>query len=264
MEKQTVKLTLPYGIARDVTFTIAPGECLLLAGPNGSGKTTLLKAISEAGADTPSQNLRGYAPPSLPLPPASPHSRELVVNGPLPLMCRGRRQFWASVSAPAVLIPTNIPKVKGFTVEEFIRTGCYKESNWAGRLNAKTKERMQNALELLGLKQLKDRDISTLSDGEFQKACIAVGLTRNAQLLLLDEPTTFLDVDGRAMVLGTLRSAAEKTGTSVIFTSHDLHASLQYCHRVLAFTRDGLKESTPENRTEVLQMAFPESNSLFL
>ena len=123
---------------------------------------------------------------------------------------------------------------------------------------------MRNALELLGLKQLKDRDISTLSDGEFQKACIAVGLTRNAQLLLLDEPTAFLDVDGRAMVLGALRSAAEKTGISVIFTSHDLHASMQYCHRVLAFTRDGLKESTPENRTEVLQMAFPESNSLFL
>ena len=207
MEKQTVNLTLPYGSVREVSFHIAPGECLLLAGPNGCGKTTLLKVMSEPAA---------------------------------------------------ILIPTNIPKVKGFTVEEFVRTGCYKESNWAGILSGKMEKRMGEALGLLGLNQLRTRDISTLSDGEFQKACIAVGLTRDCAILMLDEPTAFLDVDGRAMVLGALKDVSKKKGICVLFTSHDLHVSLRFCTRVLAFTHDGrFLESGPENREAILSEAFP-------
>ena len=143
-------------------------------------------------------------------------------------------------------------------MREFVRTGCYRESDWAGRLRKETEERLEESLELIGLKQLADRDISTLSDGEFQKACIAVGLTRQAGLLLLDEPTAFLDVENRLMVLRTLRSVAEKTGTAVIFSSHDLHDALQVAERVLAITRDGrFRESGPQDREAVLREAFP-------
>ena len=125
-------------------------------------------------------------------------------------------------------------------------------------MSAEMEKRLAESLELLGLKELRTRDISTLSDGEFQKACIAVGLTRNCSLLMLDEPTAFLDVDGRAMVLEALRKVAENTGICVVFTSHDLHISLQFCHRVMAFTPDGrFLESDSSNRLEVLQEAFP-------
>ena len=200
-------------LVRDITFTVSPGECLLLAGPNGSGKSTLLREL--AG--------------------------EICVS---PVNC--------------ILVPTGIPKVKGFTVREFVRTGCYRESDWAGRLRKETEERLEESLELIGLKQLADRDISTLSDGEFQKACIAVGLTRQAGLLLLDEPTAFLDVENRLMVLRTLRQVAERTGTAVIFSSHDLHDALQIVHRVLTITRDGrFLESGPQDREAVLREAFP-------
>lgn len=258
MEKQAVTLHLPYGLCRSVSFHLEPGECILLAGPNGSGKTTLLSIMAKTGEDTLAQNCR--------------RPRHISWRGPLNTSSRasgdaggnGRdggaqpRRFWDGVSSPGVLIPTGIPKVKGFTVEEFVRTGCYKESDWAGRLSAQMEKRMAKALELLGLKELRTRDISTLSDGEFQKACIAVGLTRNCSLLMLDEPTAFLDVDGRAMVLEALKNAAEKNGICVIFTSHDLHISLQYCHRVLAFTPDGrFLESDADNRLEVLHEAFP-------
>lgn len=157
-----------------------------------------------------------------------------------------------------LLIPTNIPKVKGFTVEEFVRTGCFRESNWAGRLNAETERRLQGALTLLGLQERKAQDISTLSDGEFQKACIAVGLARRADVLLLDEPTAFLDVDNRVMVLQTLQTVARETGMAVIFSSHDLHDAMAVCHRVLAFTPGGsFLESGTSNREEVLRAAFP-------
>lgn len=161
-------------------------------------------------------------------------------------------------SAKCILIPTNIPKVKGFTAEEFVRTGCFRESNWAGKLRPETERRLQEALKLLGLNALAGRDISTLSDGEFQKACIAVGLARRAGVLLLDEPTAYLDVENRQMVLHTLRQVARETGTAVLFSSHDLADSLAVAHRVLAFTPDGrFLESTPDTREAVLHAAFP-------
>ena len=157
-----------------------------------------------------------------------------------------------------VFIPTGIPKVKGFTVEAFVRTGCFKESDWAGRLSGEAERRLQGALDLLGLRAQAGQDIATLSDGEFQKACIAVGLTRRADVLLLDEPTAFLDVENRVMVLRTLRKVAQETGMAVLFSSHDLHDALQVVHRVLAFTPAGtFQESTQKNRREILQAAFP-------
>ena len=221
-------LTIGYNsraLVRDISFELAPGECVLLAGPNGCGKTTLLKALT------------------------------------------GDR---------IVFIPTNIPKVKGFSVEGFIETGCYKESDWKGRIPSEVRGRMEEALELLGMQEFKGRDISTLSDGEFQKACLATGLTRKAEVLLLDEPTAHLDVENRIDVLRTLREVARKTGTAILFSSHDLHDALQVADRVFVLTRDGrfvISGETPsvipseapsvipseakESKEAVLKEAFP-------
>ena len=211
-------LTIGYGdhpLVRDISFEMAPGECVLLAGANGTGKTTLLKALASGGM--------------------------------------GR----------LILIPTNIPKVKGFTVEGFIHTGCYKESDWRGRISEEVAAKMEEALEVLGIRELKNRDISTLSDGEFKKACLAVGLTRQAEVLLLDEPTAFLDVENRISVLETLREVARKTGTAILFSSHDLHDALPVVDRVFVLTRDGrFVVSEADNKETVLRAAFPNLSTL--
>ena len=287
------QLTLPYGLVREVDLTIAPGECILLAGPNGSGKTTLLKALAEAGAYTETSghprlhqqgagkagvpesvatlgSIRGRGPLSRAEHDESWEGSQSDDSGtpafPAPANASANVAFYpeaeavsayAPASASCVLIPTGIPKVKGFTLEDFVRTGCFRESNWAGKLQAETEERLQGALKQLGISHLAQRDLSTLSDGEFQKACLAIGLVRRARLLLLDEPTAFLDVDGRLAVLRTLADVARDTGTAILFSSHDLHDALRYCTRVLAFTPDGLMASTPANREEILRTAFP-------
>ena len=177
-------------------------------------------------------------------------------------------KWLASGEAAVVLIPTNIPKVKGFTVEAFVRTGCYRESDWRGRISKEVEERMEEALKMLGIEALRKRDISTLSDGEFQKACLATGLTRRAEVLLLDEPTAHLDVENRIDVLRALREVARKTGTAVLFSSHDLHDALQVADRVFALTRDGRFLASPSvissevEKSTVLRAAFPALETL--
>lgn len=87
---------------------------------------------------------------------------------------------------------------------------------------------------MMELNQLADKDLSRISDGEFQKACVAAALTRRADILMLDEPTAFLDVENRVMVLQTLQRLAHETGTTIIFSTHDIHDGSLYSDSVLA------------------------------
>ena len=231
-------LTIGYDghtLVRDISFEMAPGECVLLAGANGTGKTTLLKRLANTTGEIPSSvsDLLGMTKD-----------------------CHSERS--EGIYSRTILIPTNIPKVKGFTVESFIHTGCYKESDWRGRISEEVAKRMEEALDVLGIQELKKRDLATLSDGEFKKACLAVGLTRKAEVLLLDEPTAFLDVENRISVLETLREVARKTGTAILFSSHDLHDALPVVDRVFALTKDGqFLVSGPDDKEAVLQAVFP-------
>ena len=177
-----------------LSFSFRDGECIMLRGRNGSGKTTLMKTL--AGL-------------------LKPLSGSFETGG------------------EAVLVPTRIPKVKGFTVGEFVRTGMLSDYGSFRKLDEEAKKAIDDAIGMMELESLVSKDISRISDGEFQKACIAAALTHKANVLMLDEPTAFLDVENRVMVLQTLQRLAHETGTTVIFSTHDIHDGALYSDSVL-------------------------------
>ena len=161
-----------------------------------------------------------------------------------------------------VMIPTRIPKVEGFTLKEFVRISCFNQSDFAGRLSPEQEHEIDLALETLGLRHLAQRDISTLSDGEFQKGSIAAALVRKASIILLDEPTAFLDAENRINVLKTLKhlcSTPEKP--AVIFSTHDLHDGLAVCDKVVALGSDGIVRTSDTNLKETVKTIFKDQQN---
>ena len=144
------------------------------------------------------------------------------------------------------MIPTRIPKVKGFTLREFIYLSC----------NNSTESELDEALEMLSLSILSDRDISTLSDGEFQKGTIAAAIAKGAQVIYLDEPTAFLDAENKKRVLKALRSLCENTGKAVIFSLHDLYEGLNICNKVIALGADGILRISSSDREDTVSTIF--------
>lgn len=138
------------------------------------------------------------------------------------------------------MIPSRIPKVKGFSVKEFVKVSCFRQTDMSGKLSARDESNLLQALTRLGIEHLQNRDISTLSDGEFQKSCIAAALVQNAGIILLDEPTAFLDAENKVSVLKALRDICCENGPAIIYSTHDLHEGLKACNKVIALGADGI------------------------
>ena len=206
-----------------ISFEIREGECIMLCGANGSGKTTLMKTLA-AGHDS-SASIQ-------------------FVEG-----------------CECIMIPARIPKVSGFTLKEFVRISCFSKSDLHGKLSPNEEAIMKEAIRNLNLEHLADRDISTLSDGEFQKAGIASALVRKASVILLDEPTAFLDAQNRISVLNTLKEICGRGHRpAVVFSTHDLHDGLQVCSKVFAIGVDKTlyisKEDTSEAKSDTISKIF--------
>ena len=159
----------------------------------------------------------------------------------------GKTTFLKSLAASSeeiAMIPARIIKVKGFTLREFIHLSCFKSGGIGRMISDKEDQAIDNALETFSLSHLASRDISTLSDGEFQKGAIAAALARQSRIILLDEPTAFLDAENRKSVLKAIRGICDKASgmkerTAVIFSTHDLHDGLEVANRVMALGADG-------------------------
>jgi iron complex transport system ATP-binding protein len=128
-----------------------------------------------------------------------------------------------------------------------VSLGRFPYTNWIGTLTDADAEAVAIALEATGLSGLANRSIDSISDGERQRTLIARSLAQDTGLLVMDEPTAFLDLPSRYGIVSLLRSLTREKGKCVIYSTHDLDTAINEADRIWLMTGDGVSEGAPED-----------------
>lgn len=201
------------------------GMLTCLIGANGAGKSTLLRTI--AGFQLP---LEGT-----------------VVLGGDDVRALSPRQ---RAERMAVVL-TDRPDVMCTTVWEMVATGRAPFTGFWGRLSGKDRNIVTRSLRLVGIEWMADRTVASLSDGERQKVMIAKALAQQTSVILLDEPTAFLDYPSRVEVMQLLLNIAHEEHKTVLLSTHDLDLALQTADRIWLFEKErGEKKEEEEGKEE--------------
>ena len=195
-------------ILRDVSFSVRCREYLSIVGPNGAGKTTLLKCLDRI--------LTGGV-------------GQIDVFG-RPLDSYRQKDLARRLS----YVPQADGRVFPFTVRQFVLMGRYPYLSPFSSVGKEDRHAVGQALELTGTRQFADRMLDTLSSGERQKVYIAAALAQGADVLLLDEPTTFLDYHHQAEVRELLARANRESGVTIVAVTHDVNRAVLDSDRIVA------------------------------
>ena len=193
-------------VLKDVDLTIQKGEFIGLVGPNGSGKSTLLLSL---------------------LGVLKPHNGSISIYGNVP----NPRNFFGRigwVSQAASYLPRQIK----LTVRELVKLGTVSGENmfsWSDGSN----EKVSRAIEMVGLEDVENVDVSRLSGGQRQRAVIARALATEAEFILLDEPLVGMDREAKNSLLKLLDQLCHDAGKTILMVSHDLTAIRQTAHRMI-------------------------------
>ena len=208
----------------DVSIGVDPGTLCAVLGPNGSGKSTLMRAL---------------------LGLASPHAGQVVV-GDRPLDAWDRPELAKHVAAVSQSESIPFP----LTVRELVAMGRYPHLGALGVEQATDRAAIEDALRACDVGDLQDRDVATLSGGEFQRARIARALAQTPGALVLDEPTASLDIRHQMGILELLRDSADR-GLAVLLITHDLEQAARFADRLVLLERGRVRaQGTPR---EVLE-----------
>ena len=215
MEYERINTVQLHGLSlgyRDrVLFTYAGigfgwGEFTALIGRNGTGKSTLLRTI--AGLSRP---LAGH----------------ITVNGR-----RTDEMSRREIAATIAFVSTEEVKVENLKVSDVVALGRAPYTNWVGSLTENDRAKVTHALALVGMQEFSAKGIDTLSDGERQRVMIARALAQDTPIILLDEPTAFLDLPNKYEIGLLLRRLAHDEGKCIVFSTHDLAIALELCDTI--------------------------------
>ena len=208
---QLQNLTVAYGnhvALQDVSLTVASGEILAVIGPNGAGKSTMIRAVSGI------QPLR---------------SGKVLIGAEL----RPSNSLRAAERARLLAVVPQARELPGaFTVYETVLLGRTAYLGWMGKSKAEDHEQVEWALARTKLTDLARRRVGELSGGEQQRVLLARALVQSAPVLLLDEPTTNLDLQHQSGLLNLVRELAVERPLAVMVVLHDLNLAGLYCDRV--------------------------------
>ncbi len=156
-------------------------------------------------------------------------------------------RYKASDLASAIsMVLTEPVAAKNMTVVELVALGRHPYTNWMGTLTAVDRTAISNALSVLELEELKQKKCYELSDGQLQRVLIARALAQDTMVMLLDEPTTHLDLYHKVKILKLLKSIAHKANKAVLFTSHEIEMTLQLCDKLLVLNGQDSAFGTPQ------------------
>jgi len=229
-------LDVNYGlrhVLKSVSLNLTAGCIMGLIGPNGAGKSTLIRAIS------------GIIPA---------HHGAIYLSGqPLALLTPAQRARWLAVVPQA----RNLPPA--FTAWEMVAMGRTPYLNWLGHISANDRAAITRAMPRTDYLDLADRQVGELSVGEQQRLMLARALAQAAPILLMDEPTTHLDLQHQIHLLDLIRDLAHDDGLSVLVALHDLNLVARYTDQVILLL-DGViqAEGKPEQvlTRDVLSHAY--------
>ena len=206
-------------VLREVSFTVPKGSLTALIGPNGCGKTTMLRAAAR----------------QLPL-----LAGEILLDG-RPVSSYGRTEF----ARKAAFMP-QVRSVPAITAGALVAHGRFPHLGFSRRLRPEDRAAVQAAMEATGVADWANRDLRALSGGERQRVYLAMALAQDTDLILLDEPTTYLD-PGRQFELLDLIASLPGRGKTVVMVLHDLSHALRYSTQLLLLEQGRLvQRGTPE------------------
>ncbi|MFF3316016.1 ABC transporter ATP-binding protein [Streptomyces sp. NPDC003035] len=195
-------------VVHDASMTLRAGEVTVLVGPNGSGKSTLLRTIARL---------------------QQPRTAALVIDGDTDGLALSPRDF----SRRVALLTQGRPTPSGLTVRDVVEFGRYPYRGRWGRADAGGRAAVDRALALTGVAELADRGVEHLSGGQLQRVWLAGCLAQETGVLLLDEPTTYLDLRYQVELLDLMRDLADDHGISVGAVLHDLDQAAAVADRIV-------------------------------
>lgn len=208
-------------IADSISFSLEKSKLTALVGANGIGKSTLLRTLTASQAPLSGnvwlngKDISNYSP------------KELAQR--------------LSVVLTEKLPPSHL------TVFEIVALGRQPYTNWLGDLSDIDKQKTEEAIKRVQIEPLIHKKHFELSDGQLQKVMIARALAQDTDLVILDEPTTHLDIVHKVAVMRLLKKLTQEFHKSILFSTHDIDLALEFCDEVIVMTAEKFYKDTPNN-----------------
>lgn len=222
---ETQNLTLSYGesiIINDLNLQIPKGEITVFIGGNGCGKSTLLRSIARL---------------------LKPKSGAVLLDGSAISKMASK-----DVAKQMSILPQSPVAPEGLTVLQLVKQGRYPYQTWLKQWTEEDEEKVRMALKATAIEDLKDRPVDSLSGGQRQRAWIAMTLAQDTDIILLDEPTTYLDMTHQIEILDLLYELNETEKRTIVMVLHDLNLACRYADNIVAIKdREIYAQGKPEH-----------------
>lgn len=225
----TNRLTVGYRghrVVEDISLSLPCGRLVCLLGPNGAGKSTLLRTLC------------GFQPP---------------IAGTVTISGNDITTMSAAEVARLVsVVLTNRPLTPSLTAAEMVGMGRAPYTGFWGRLSDDDRRLVSEAMQTVGIAPLATRRMGQLSDGELQKVMIAKALAQHTPVIVLDEPTAFLDYPSKVAVMKTLARLAHDEGKTILMSTHDLELAAQLGDELMEIENKHIRKITADEVSRII------------